>query len=115
VAGTFLASVYLLLAPHPAGAGLAPDWVGHAVLFAALGSSTGLWAATAGSRPRRVVMVAGLLAVIVYGPVTEVAQGFTGRDPQLSDALVDVAAGILSFAGGWVLWGVLARVMRVAP
>ncbi|RLT27551.1 MAG: hypothetical protein DWI48_03175 [Chloroflexi bacterium] len=112
---TFLASVYLLLAKHPLGAGRLPDWVGHLVLFAALGLCIGLSAATTrageASAARRRVLLAGLVAIALYGPLTEVAQYVVGRDAEWSDAAIDIAASLPAFALGTAL----PRLLRARP
>ncbi len=92
-----LLSLYLLLAPHPVGGGKAPDWVGHLVLFFTLGTSTGLLVRLRSAASWRRGFVLGLIAMICYGPLTEVAQGFTGRSPEWRDAAVDLIAALPAF------------------
>lgn len=112
---TFLASVYLLLAQHPLGSGRLPDWVGHLVLFAVLGLCIGLTVATIetgeASAGRRRVLLAGLVAVTLYGPLTEAAQYVVGRDAEWSDVAVDIAASLPAF----VLGTALPKLLRTRP
>ncbi len=89
-----LLSLYVLFTPRTGGDGLfhGSDKAVHLVLF-------GLLAAT--TRWRFGAVTAGLLAVAVYAPVSEVVQGLVL--PTRSGDAWDVLADLLGVAVGWTL------------
>ncbi len=108
--------LYATLAPSPPDPAGIPDWLAHLALFACIGASAALWYATsdeARRSPRRALLVV-LLALWLFGGLTEVAQGATTtRDPSISDLAFDVAGAVGGFIVGGVLWrAVLGRVAR---
>ncbi|MSQ31419.1 MAG: hypothetical protein EXR64_05280 [Dehalococcoidia bacterium] len=110
-----LAILYATLAPNADRPRWLPDGAAHALLFMSLGVPSALWYATSdGVRrsPRRLLAMA-ILALWLFGGLTEVAQGQVGRDPALSDWFFDVVGAVAGFVGGGLLWrsvlGGLAR------
>ena len=95
----------------PAAAARPPVWTddeedaaGHATLFAVMGAAAALWYATsdrASRSPRRTLLMV-MLALWLFGGMTEVAQGLftTTRTPQLSDLAFDVLGAFTGFLGG---------------
>lgn len=83
---------YLTLSPHPAGAGILPDWAGHLGIFAGVGASFALLRRVSGWPASRLRWLA--LIIVALGAATEAGQSFTGRDPALADVAVDIVGGL---------------------
>lgn len=98
---TVVVSAYLLLAPDPPHPGSIPDWVGHLGVFAVLGVAVGGVVVTR-TRARVREVAAALLLLALYGAATEFAQRFTGRDPSLMDAAIDLAGAAPGLLLGYV-------------
>ena len=114
--GSVALILFATLAPQPPDPGGIPDWLAHFVLFMLSGASVALWYATsdqARRSPRRSLLVA-MLALWLFGGLTEIAQGATAtRDPSLADLAFDVAGALLGFLLGGALWrALLSRVAR---
>ncbi len=115
-AGSAALILFATLTPDPPDPGGMPDWLAHLLLFASIGASAALWYATSAA-PRRSpqrALVGVMLALWLFGGLTEVAQGATStRDPSLSDVAFDVAGAVAGFLVGGAAWrAVLARVAR---
>lgn len=98
---------YLSHQSHPPGESLAPDFVGHAILYSVLAAtllfavSRGMGNPISGSKAATAFLIAA-----AYGAVDEFHQSFIGgRVPSTKDFLVDAAA-----AGVTVL--ILSRILR---
>lgn len=101
----------------PAGAAL-PAWTeaeeeaaAHAALFAVMGAAAALWYATsdrASRSPRRTLLMV-MLALWLFGGLTEVAQGLltSTRTPSTSDVAFDVLGAFTGFLGGSAVWRLL--------
>jgi len=114
-AGTVMAALMILyatLVPRPAHPSWLPDWGAHFLLFMGLGMPSALWYATSdGARrsPQRVLAMT-ILALWLFGGLTEVAQEPIGREPALSDWAFDVAGAVTGFVIGGALWRLLLGV-----
>jgi uncharacterized membrane protein YczE len=112
-------------APPPGWTAAAEEAVGHALLFGLLGAVVALWYATsaAARRAPQRTLVMTLLALWLFGGLTEMAQELTDtRSAQLSDLFFDVVGALIGFLGGAVVWrfvltrlGVRAAGRDVAP
>ncbi|MFA7248885.1 MAG: VanZ family protein [Dehalococcoidia bacterium] len=97
----------------------APRWTdqdeedaGHAALFALLGASAALWYATsdAARRAPQRTLLTYMLALWLFGGLTELAQTFTEtRTASLSDVGFDVIGAIAGFLAGGAAWRLLLR------
>ena len=108
--------LYATLTPSPPDPAGMPDWLGHLVLFGALGVPASLWYATseAARRAPQRALVMVILALWLFGGATEVAQGAVpGRTPALSDWAFDLVGAVAGFVGGGAAWrALLARLPR---
>ena len=101
-----LVILYATLTPSPDRPPWLSDSAAHALLFAGLGVPAALWYATSeGVRrsPRRLLAMA-ILALWLFGGLTEAAQGQFGREPAFSDWFFDVMGAVAGFVGGGALW-----------
>lgn len=77
--------------------------MGHLGLFVLLGGWVGLTLSASGGR-RATRVTAAILFATTFGPLTEVIQAYTARDPQFSDALLDIVGALIGLAIGHVSW-----------
>jgi len=91
---------YLSHQSSPPGASLAPDYIGHILLYGIL-TLTLLWAVTKGFRKPptlRLVIMAWVLALL-YGITDEVHQSMIPlRDPSLQDLVSNSVGSVLSLS-----------------
>lgn len=108
--------LWATLTPSPPSAHGLPDWAIHFVLFTGIGAPVALWFATsdrARRSPQR-TLVGVMLALWLFGGLTELAQGATTtRSPSITDLAFDVAGALTGFLAGGAAWRVLlGRVAR---
>lgn len=90
---TFAASAYLLLMPRPLGDGggsALPDWLGHLLLFAALGLTL--------ARSLQIPPAIAYALIVAWGAATEILQlAIPGRTGTMEDLAVDALGALAAF------------------